>query len=66
MPDDRIKNTEAAVALALLVLEFGIDAAIKIIKSLETETVTIEQIRALHDRLPMDEPFFDKENPDGS
>jgi len=55
------KEIEAFVNIGMLIGKVGWPMALKIIESIKMESVTLDQIKALRKRLPIDEPFFSEE-----
>lgn len=53
---------ELVLAFTSLILKYGVPAAISIIKDwdVDPESITLDDIKALHDRVPPPESYFNK------
>lgn len=57
MSDKSDKNIQIAFVVAELIIKYGITLAMKIIRSVEIESMSVDEIRALGDRVPHPDTF---------
>jgi len=59
MDKDKLDELQAYIEIGLLISQFGLGAAIKLIQGLTIDDVTLDDLKALRERLRIDEPFFE-------
>ena len=65
--EEKLDSISKWLSLADLVIEMGFVPLIKKLAELvkdKTEDPTIEELKAMRDKLPIDEPFFDEKEGD--